>query len=125
MRNHFWMLESFEKYILNLDELFDFSIQSFDQNVRNFVNVHIVPQYYFACIEDQMVLDFVGKLDNLEMDWSFICKKIGVKSSIEKSNQSSRTGHWFDFYTPKLLEVVNDKYGKDFEIFDFPRYSAY
>ena len=43
MRNHFWMLESFEKYVLNLDELFNFSLQNFDQDVRNFVNAHVIP----------------------------------------------------------------------------------
>ena len=124
MRNHFWMLESFEKYILNLDELFDFSQKNFDIRSRKFVNVHMIPQYYFACIDNEVVLDFVGRLENLDTDWKFVCEKIGIKSNVEKSNQSRRKGHWFDFYTPELFEVVNEKYAKDFEIFDYQRYRA-
>ena len=124
MRNHFWMLESFEKYILNLDELFDFSQKNFDVNLQEFINVHIVPQYYFACINDEVVLDFVGRFEELEVGWEYVCGKIGVNSNVEKSNQSLRKGHWIDFYTSELFEVVNEKYAKDFEIFDFPCYSV-
>ena len=41
-----------------------------------------------------------------------------------KSNQPRRKSHWFDFYTPELFEVVDEKYAKDFENFDYQRCRA-
>ncbi len=123
MRNHFWMLETFEKYIQNLDELFDFKKQNLDLNKRDFVNIHMVPQHYFACINGEIRLDFIGKLETINKDWEYVCQKLKQNASIEKNNQSQRQGHWIDFYTPELFQIVNEKYSKDFELFNYPKYT--
>jgi len=124
MRNHFWMLESFERYIRNLDELFDFNTKNFDILSTKFVNVHMIPQHYFACINGEIGIDFIGRLENIKQDWEIVCNKLKVDSKLEISNQSKSRSHWFDYYTPELLDIVNNKYYKDFDLFNYNRFQS-
>jgi len=125
MRNHFWMLESFPRYIKNLDELFDFTSGNFDINDKNFVNVHIVPQHKFASINQELRLDWVGKVENIEKDWKLLSSALGQSSPVEKTNQSRRSSNWFNYYNAELFDIVNRKYKHDFEMFGYPRYEVF
>jgi len=125
MRNHFWMLESFERYIRNLGELFDFSKTNFDLNQRDFVSAHMIPQHYFACINGENKMDYIGKMESIDKGWQEVTQKLNVKSPLEHSNQSKRMDSWINYYTPELFEIVNHKYQKDFEMFAYPRYTMF
>ena len=121
MKDHFWMLESFDTYIRNLEELFDFSTLNFDLKKRDFVSVHMIPQHYFACIDGQNKMDYIGRIENIDEGWKELTKKMNVTSSLRHLNKSKREDAWLDYYTPELLNIVNDLYEKDFETFNYTR----
>ena len=52
--------------------------------------VHFKPQYTFVCDEnDNIVMDFVGKMENLNADFNTVCKHLNIESELQKLNMSA------------------------------------
>jgi len=122
--------KTFNDYIVNLTDIQAASI------------LHVKEQRHFLCIEGTPSLDFVGKYENLHDDWKYVCNKIFNKvPELENRNQGRAHGHpalpldhmlglqrqksfnkheeHLQYYTPEMIERVNQIYAKDFEIFGY------
>lgn len=106
---------------------------------------HWQPQYLFL---GDTQFDFIGRFENLEKDFAYLQKKLGLSSSLPWSNKSqinddpldanksdlnrhfsdyypkelSQLSHapdYRDFYTPDLIEMVKKRYAKDIELFEY------
>jgi len=126
-RNHIqeyrWMLDSFETYIKNLDMLFNFELENFSESYfrKEFESIHIIPQHYFVCIDGENKADFIGKLENIDEAWNTVCSEIGQFANIGKTNASRTDNNYKDYFTDELIEIVNEKYKKDFELFGYEK----
>lgn len=71
---------------------------------------------YFNILENQM--DFIGKYENLNEDFSLICKYIGVKNKklkqIEKSNRKEKVK-----YSEQSKKIIEDMCKLEIEYFDY------
>jgi hypothetical protein len=79
------------------------------------------PQYLFVCDNQlNILLDWIGRIENTAEIEAIISQKTGRTISIEKRNTSKRKGVQ-EYYTPELKELVYKYYQHDFELFGYER----
>ena len=77
--------------------------------------VHFKPQYTFVCDDnDNIVMDFVGKMENLTADFNTVCKHLKIDSELQKLNMSSAKKNEF---SEEVKAMIKLKYQKDFNLF--------
>jgi hypothetical protein len=88
-------------------------------------NPHFRSQHIFVCGEGsrkEILADFVGRFENLDEDFEFVTKRIGINAQLPHaadttSIRSSRS--YRDFYDEKLAEMVGERYREDIELFGY------
>ncbi|MAZ54626.1 MAG: hypothetical protein CMP55_02330 [Flavobacteriales bacterium] len=77
--------------------------------------VHFKPQYTFICDEnDKVVMDFIGKVENLNTDFNTVCKQLNIKSELQTLNKSKIIKNEF---SEEIKNIIKLKYQKDFNLF--------
>ena len=80
---------------------------------------HFVSQYCLVYEEGQCLVDFVGKFENLEVEFKPIQEKYDL-SPLEHIRKMP-TYDYRDYYTPELVEKVAKRYEKDIEVFGYQK----
>ena len=102
---------SFESFILSLGDL------STQKEITDWV--HFKPQYLFVCDnESNIIVDFIGKYENLENDFNKVIKKLGIETSLLQENTSERKSYE-TYYNENTRDIVREIYQKDFELFGY------
>jgi len=118
----------------------DFIYKSFPTNVdddyakgRDLYR-HVIPQIDFLCDKDgKMLVDFVGKFEDITFDFATVSKKITGRSlSLPHRNKSpsnklkamfnlskKRKRHYSEYYDERSKAFVADKYRQDIELFNY------
>ncbi|MFW6009256.1 MAG: sulfotransferase family 2 domain-containing protein [archaeon] len=71
----------------------------------------------FYTINNQVVVDFIGKFENLEKDFEKICKKIGIpfdknklpKAKVSKKGKNFSYRNWYGKREKELVEKIYEK----------------
>jgi len=67
----------------------------------------------------QIMIDFVGRFENIQNDFNTICDKIGIpKSELPFLNKSYHT-QYKQYYTPDTIKLVGELWKEDIEKFNF------
>jgi len=99
----------FEK-MFNLDET--------DLRLNNYHQIRPSVEYLFE--NNNLLIDYVGKFENLDDEWDFICEKLGTKIKIPHRNKHSRDyKHYRDYYDDETKEFILKTYKKDLETFGY------
>ncbi|EAI4489431.1 sulfotransferase family 2 domain-containing protein [Campylobacter coli] len=102
---------SFEEFVLALEDL---EIQN---KILNWM--HFTPQYKFLCDSEKNILvNFVGKFENLEEDFKKILKILSRKDKLIHINKSLHA-NYKKYYNDAMYKIIRDIYRDDFEIFDY------
>ena len=83
------------------------------------VHPHLVPQSdYVFDSNGKLGVNFVGRLENLENDWSKVCGHIGVRVPLEKRMKSSHKPytHYYNLITRLLIWLI---YRRDIKQFGY------
>jgi len=80
-------------------------------------DLHFAPQHRLLDLE---TLDFIGRFENFDQDFSYIKEQISLSDDIkpEKLN-SSKHGPYQNYYDDELRRMVAEKYARDLEIFNY------
>jgi hypothetical protein len=110
---------------------------------------HVIPQYDF--LHDQngiLLVDFVGRFENLQEDFTYICDRLNIKiktlphhnkstsifnrrdnnvmeilrsikSTLSITRKRNTFQHYVDYYDDESIEFVANLYRKDIETFDY------
>lgn len=74
------------------------------------------------CLLDEkgkLCVDFVGKFENLQEDFNFICDKISApRQKLPHINKTNHK-HYSQYCDDRTLELIQKMYAKDFEYFDY------
>lgn len=95
---------------------------------------HSIPQYKYCTINNEVCMDFVGKIETIEKDWIHIKNKLeslgvnGIPKNVMKRNVTKDKTHWRTILNSnKNVSEICDKvyklYKLDFELFRYDRES--
>ena len=71
--------------------------------------------------EDKILVDFVGRYENLREDVETLCGKLGVDQDIllpHKHNAKNRP-HYTEFYDDETIEIVRKFYKNDIKVLGY------
>jgi hypothetical protein len=66
----------------------------------------------------KVLIDFIGRFESLEHDFSLICDRLNVKNRLEHENRSSRSD-FRSYYDDDTYEIITDWYKKDLDYFNY------
>lgn len=107
-------LEFTNSYLQEFASFDEFVLKGLEkEEIMNWV--HFKPQYTFVCDEnDNIVMDFIGKMENLKADFNTVCKHLNIESELQKLNMSSAKKNEF---SEEVKAMIKLKYQKDFNLF--------
>ncbi len=111
--------KDYEEYISKYNGDFrKFVIEAFNDNILE--QLHFRPQYKWICNDEgKLVVDFVGKFENFQLDFHKICEIMDIeKRNLPHQNKSSHK-HYREYYDEEMKKVIAKAYRKDIEMFDY------
>lgn len=67
----------------------------------------------------KVLMDFIGKLENLQSDWEAVCKRIGIPHvELQRKNASDRS-HYQDYYDTGSKQLVARHWAREIELFGY------
>lgn len=95
------------------------SVESFDHYIEWRVkeDKHLQKEFVTGDNGD-IIVDFVGKIENLETDFNYVCKKIGIQSSLLHKNKSYHRDYR-SYYNKKTKELIYEHFKEDIELFGY------
>lgn len=91
-----------------------------EQNPKYYDN----PKYFMPQIdwlsdeEGEIMVDFIGRFENLENDFQLICKRIGTIADLPFVNKSEHKEYQY-YYDDETREIVSRWFEKDIELFKY------
>lgn len=78
----------------------------------------------FVCDDNgagRVILDFVGRMENLNEDLATVCNNIGVAmpENLPVLNKSTREPDYRKYYNETTIQIVSDVYALDLQRFDY------
>jgi len=66
-----------------------------------------------------LLMDFVGKLENLDRDWQTVCERIGIAhQALPRENVSDRKPYQ-EYYSEASVKLVARHWAREIEMFDY------
>lgn len=83
-------------------------------------NLWFIPQHLFITDHNgELMVDFVGKYENLVNAYQHICTQIGIPSEALPRINRSIHNHYTQYYDDELKQAVFEFYQKDFELLGY------
>lgn len=98
---------SFEDFIKTLCDMEDKDI-----------NYHFAPQKLFLYENNELMCDFVGKVENIQNDWKKLSEKFGLPP-IKHFANTGIGNNYEKYYTDEMKELVLERFKDDFIKFNY------
>ncbi len=70
--------------------------------------------------DGELLLDFVGKFENLQQDFDYICNKVGApQKMLLHENKTKQYKHYSEYYNEDTKQFIASKFAKDIEYFGY------
>jgi len=69
--------------------------------------------------EGRIVVDFVGRFENLQGDCQRVCDIIGIECTLPHFNKTKRSRNYREYYSSRTKRIVRETYGRDIEAFGY------
>jgi hypothetical protein len=82
----------------------------------------LLPMHDYVCNPmGHIVVDFVGRFENLEKDFNKVCEHLNLDNNkLEKHNSSEdKEKSYRDSYNDKMRKVMEEKYKLDLKMFGY------
>lgn len=85
-----------------------------------FPTAHFVEQAYWICDNDNKILvDFVGRFENLQSDFEKICKKLELQAIPLQKLNSSKHDYYRNHYNHETASIVERLYARDINLWGY------
>ncbi len=68
--------------------------------------------------DGSIIVDFIGRFENIENDFKYICDKLGIRASLEKLNMTERK-EYDKYYSRETIEIVRTMSMAEIEAFNY------
>lgn len=112
-----WAKQYLEKYENIKDFIHDLSSsEEKRKKVMNFI--HFIPQYQFICIDDQIMVDYIGRFEKLDDCFRHVNSVLNLNLKLPHDNKSGHQmyRHYYDEDTKKIVSYL---YKKDIEMLEY------
>lgn len=75
-------------------------------------------KWFFTDEEGKLLVDFVGRFENLEKDFGEVCNRIGISVDLPHENRTKRKSYK-DYYDAETMSAVAEVYREDIEYFGY------
>lgn len=96
-----------------------FIIEGFHKDIiKNWV--HFMPQYWYVYDGNNLVVDFVGKFENIQQDFDHVRNVLGTGNPLKHLNETKvNKTHYRKIYTKEMEEKIAKVYEKDIQLFSY------
>ncbi len=103
------------------------SFADFVQSIANIpdfmADQHFKSQYAILYDKNKLLVDWIGRFENLEADWAELAKKYNFKPDLAYHNSSHNVENTYQdyrlYYTKELADMVYKRYQKDVELLGY------
>lgn len=97
------------------------SFNNFDEYIewRCLVQNEACQKDFIYSQDNNLLVDFLGRFENLETDFAKICDRIGISTALPRLNVASNKKPYQEFYNEKTKELVRDAFKEDIELFGY------
>jgi hypothetical protein len=119
---------SFEDFVIRMDSWLplDFYNPLIYPDVIGKYNFHIIPSVFFMK-SPNLKMDFIGKVENIVEDWTYVCKQIELFSgkkivkSLGRRNSSNNSKEKRKLITKELKKKIDMIYDADFLTYGYKK----
>ncbi len=95
------------------------SFSSFIMDDKNFQGIHKLPpqrvsQFKKISENGRVIVDFIGRYENINEDFSYICEKINIPEPILPHVNKFDHDNYMNYYTKEMIDEVNSFNEEDF-----------
>ncbi len=109
-------VDNLDKYVPN--KIGDIETRE-DYNKR-VIFFHAQPCSIYTHIDGKQILDFVGKLENVQYDYERLCEELGILSEqVPHIHQSNRARDYKIYYDDDMIRKVEERYKDDIKLFNY------
>ena len=94
---------------MNFDEYIIYQAKRFDAHQINML----------ADKNGKLQMDFIGKFENLQKDWDYICNKLGIKNKELSHRKKAPSLNYDDYYNIENKDLVAKLWKKDIDAFGY------
>ena len=86
--------------------------------------IHPVPHRYqldwFVNPHGDVIVDYIGKYENLQDDWATISSRLGIDRELPQVNVNrNKTRHYTEYYSRKTRNTIYERFAIDIEYFGY------
>lgn len=110
-----------EQHLSDINSFQEFVEKLNNKNFRRVVlaEQHFRPQYKYVCdYKENILTDFTGRLENIEKDFDYVSKRLGINAKLPHFNKSKK-GNYKNYYNYRMKQIVANIYKKDIKLFNY------
>ena len=109
---------AFQTHLSEFKDFEDFVLNGLNKELIYQIT-HLIPQYEYLCDKRGSILvNFVGRFENLDNDVLFLSKKLKKVIKLDHHNYNKKLD-FKEAYSDDMMDKVYQIYQKDFEIFNY------
>jgi hypothetical protein len=91
------------------------------KNIPDTKSEELFKSQYLTITDEKrnLLVDFIGKFERLDKDFSYVCKRIGLPDIKLPYLMKSKHKHYRKYYSNKTQEIVRRRYKKDIDMFSY------
>lgn len=94
-------------------------MKSFDEYIdwRVHNDLHLQKSFFYE--NDVSLMDYIGRMENLQTDFEKICGIIGAEVKLPHLNPSRNDNDYLKYYSKHSIEMVSQAFREDIELFNY------